>query len=181
MKKAMIFLAKGFEETEAVTVIDLLRRADIDVKIVSITDNYMVKGAHEIKLECDDIIRNIKGSHEDIIILPGGMPGATNLLECEKLNNLINVFYNADKYLAAICAAPILFAKLNIIDNKEVTSYPSFEKQFTNSKYSNKKVIVSDNIITSRSLGTAIDFSLKIIEILKGENIANEIKEKILY
>lgn len=181
MKKAYIFLAEGFEEIEALTVVDLLRRAGIEAPTVSIQDMKQVKGAHGIKVEADFLFSEIRGTMADILVLPGGMPGTTNLLGYEPLMDMILGLHGAGAYIGAICAAPSILAELGLLDGKKATSYPSFEEKLTMADYSYDSVVADGQIITSRGLGTAIDFALKIIEVLLGENTAKAIADSVVY
>ncbi|WP_034869524.1 DJ-1 family glyoxalase III [Clostridium lundense] len=161
--KLLILLAEGFEEIEALTTADVLRRAGLTCHLCSIGEE-MVKGAHNIWVKSDVNIDSIKINEYDGVILPGGMPGATNLREDYRVLYILQKFNDDGKIIAAICAAPIVLEKANIIDDKEVTSYPSFKEEFKNSKYVEDKVIQQDNIITSRGPATALDFAYKILE-----------------
>lgn len=179
MKKALVILTDGVEEIEAISVIDLLRRAEIDVTTSSISGE-KVTGSHNITIQADTQIDDITDLDFDIIILPGG-PGTKNLRESENVIELVKKQNLKGKYVAAICAAPTVLKKAGILSGKSVTSYPSEEKQFADSKYFYKKVVIDGNIITSRAAGTALDFAIKIIEILDGKKKAIEVAEKILY
>lgn len=181
MTKAYIFLAEGFEEIEALTVADLLRRAGIEAPTVSIQDGKMVKGAHGIQVEADFLFSEIKGTMADALVLPGGMPGTTNLLAYEPLMEMVLGLYSAGAYIAAICAAPSILAELGLLDGKKATSYPGFEEKLTMADYRYDSVVADGQIITSRGLGTAIDFALKIIESLLGKEQAKAIAESIVY
>ena len=179
--KAYIFLAEGFEEIEAITPVDILRRANIDTVTVSTSTDKMVKGAHGITVEADKLFSEIKFSSEDYLILPGGMPGTTNLMTHEGLNNLIKSHYNAGSRVAAICAAPSLLGKLGVLNGREAIVYPGYEKNLIGAKISEKTIVESDNVLTAKGLGVAIDFSLKIVEIIKDKAVANSIATSICY
>lgn len=182
MKRVAVHFASGFEEVEALTVVDLLRRAGIEVIMTSIYDDLFVKGAHDIIVKTDKSISEVDYNSIDMIILPGGMPGTTNLDNNEYLKKQIQNFYDNNKYLAAICAAPMIFGKMGLLKGKKALSYPGFEKYLEGAEIpKNLTVVKSDNIISSRGLGTAIDFSSKIIEILINEEKSIEIKKAILY
>ena len=141
----------------------------------------MVKGAHGIQVEADFLFSEIKGTMADILVLPGGMPGTTNLLAYEPLMEMVLGLYGAGSYIAAICAAPSILAELGLLDGKKATSYPGFEEKLAMADYSYDSVVVDGQIITSRGLGTAIDFALKIIEILLGKEQAEAIADSIVY
>ena len=179
MKKALVIFSDGVEEVEAISVIDLLRRAGIEVTTSSISGD-KVTGSHNITIFADTQIDEIADLEFDIIILPGG-PGTKNLRESEKVIDIVQRHHANGKYIAAICAAPTVLNKAGILSGKSVTSYPAEEKTFTDSSYFYKNVVVDNNIITSRAAGTALDFSIKLIEILAGKKKADEVAEKILY
>ncbi|VBB48228.1 DJ-1 family protein [uncultured Paludibacter sp.] len=173
--KAYIFLADGFEEIEAITPMDVLRRAEIKVVTVSISNNKVVTGAHNIPVMADKLFTEINVSGDDYLILPGGIPGTANLMAHEGLNKLVKKQYDAGKEVAAICAAPSLLGKLGILEGKEAISYPGFEKNLIGAKISDKTVVKSENIITAKGPGVAIAFALKIVETIKGKTVADNV------
>ena len=181
-KKVAVLLAEGFEEIEALTVVDIVRRSNIECDLVSIK-NEMVKSCHDVWVKTDKGILNINKDDYTMIVLPGGLPGADNLRDCEEIILWIKEFANnSDKYIAAICAAPQVLAKADIIKEKEVTSYPAdeFSKILNESRYIDDKTVVIDgNIITSRGPATAFDFAYKIVEILGGN--VEILKKGMLY
>jgi len=179
MKNALIILTDGVEEVEAITVIDLLRRAEIDVTTASIAED-KVTGSHNITFFADAKIDDVKNTDFDIVILPGG-PGTKHLRESEAVLDIVKRQNENGKYVAAICAAPTVLNKAGIMTGKSMTSHPSEEQTFVNSNYFYKNVVVDGNIITSRAAGTALDFSIKLIEILVGKNKAAEVAGKILH
>lgn len=180
MVKALVILAEGFEEIEAVTVIDLLRRAGIEVTTTSI-DRQKVTGSHQISVIADSILSDVYYSSFDVIILPGGMPGSVNLRNSEQVRNFLTKQKNANKTIAAICSAPTVFEAAGLLKGKSVTSHPSDEQFFKDPLYKTDNVVIDDKIVTSRAVGTAIDFSLSLIEMFVGKKIADEIALKILY
>lgn len=181
MNKVYIFLADGFEEIEALTVVDLLRRAGIEAPMVSIKEDKMVTGSHSISVQADLLLSEVKGTLADAAVLPGGMPGTINLLECEPLMEMVLGLHAAGSYVAAICAAPSILAAIGLLDGKKATSYPGFEEKMTMAEYVYEPVVQDGKIITSRGLGTAIDFALRIIENLLGADKAQEISDSIIY
>jgi 4-methyl-5(b-hydroxyethyl)-thiazole monophosphate biosynthesis len=180
MNKVFIFIAEGFEEIEAVTIIDVLRRAQIQVIIVSVTGNLFVKGAHQIELKADHLFKNNDYSSGEMIILPGGMPGTKNLDQHEGLKLEILDYRKADKYVAAICAAPMVLGNLEILNGKNAVCYPGFEKYLTGAILDTSPYIVDDKIITGRGVGAALLFSLEIVRIFKGEELANQLGKAML-
>ena len=179
MSRAIIILADGFEEIEAVTCIDLLRRAEIETVILGL-DAIDVRGSRGIWIKAD---MAFDGFNEpfDAIILPGGMPGADNLASSEKLLAAIRKAYELGRICAAICAAPLVFAKAGILNGKKATCYPGCESRVTGASIVNDEVVTDGNIITSRAVGTAIPFALEIIKTLAGKTTAEKIKAGILY
>lgn len=181
MKKAYIFLANGFEEVEALTVVDLFRRAGMEIATVSIEAEKIVESSHRVRVEADFLLPEVKGTMADVLILPGGMPGTTNLQECEALMEMILGLHASGAYIAAICAAPSVLAGLGLLDGKKATSYPSFEDKLSMADYQYDSVVVDGQIITSRGMGTAIEFGLKLIELLEGSQKAGEVAKSIVY
>ena len=179
-KKALILLAEGFEEIEAITTIDILRRGSIEVTAASLEEKY-VKGSRNINVASDTTIDQI-GRDYDALILPGGMPGAENLSLSEKVNSLIIEMNNKKKIIAAICASPaIVLAPIGILDNKTATCYPNMERDFnSNTTYSEDDMVIDGNIITSKGPATAMEFALSLVRILAGEEIANSVQSATL-
>ncbi len=181
MKKIAIFFAEGYEEIEALTVVDLCRRANIQIDMVSVTDSLQVTGAHGIAVTMDKMIFEVDFSSLDMIVLPGGMPGTRNLEQVPLLMEQVKAFAETGKYIAAICAAPSVFGHLGLLSGKNACCYPGFEEELTGANVSFNRCESDGNIITSRGMGCAIDFSLKIIEKLKGEDVASQIGRQIIY
>lgn len=180
MKNIAVHLADGFEEIEAVNIIDVLRRAELNVTVISVTGNLEVKGSHGIRIITDQLFDDVNYEFIDMIILPGGMPGSANLNEHLGLREQILNFNENKKLLGAICAAPMVFGNLGILKNKKATCYPGFENQLHGAIVTNENIELSDNIITGKGAGVAIDFALKITEILKGKTIAEKLAEKMI-
>lgn len=181
MKKTAILFANGYEEVEALTVVDLLRRAKIGCEILSVADSGQVTGSHGISIGAD---RNFSGtdfSQYDGVILPGGMPGTTNLAADERVLALLRSFAAAGKLTAAICAAPTLLAKAGLLDGKKAVCYPGMEEQLTGAKVSFDPVAVDGTVITSRGLGTAIPFALSIVQYFEGRERAEALASSVVY
>ncbi len=181
MPKTLIFLADGFEEIEALTVVDLLRRAAIDISMVSIMGKKSVTGSHKITVESDVLLEEADFEGADMLILPGGMPGTNNLFECEALRDRINEFNDRKKTLAAICAAPTVYGRMGLLEGKKASCYPGCEKDLKGADVQVAEVTVCDNFITSRGMGTAIPFGLSIIEHFQGKEAADEMAAKIVF
>lgn len=180
-KQVCVFLADGFEEIEGLTVVDLLRRADVDVTTISITGEYTIHGAHGIDVQADTLFADMDYEGQDMLVLPGGMPGTLHLGTHEGLKMLLEQFYSEKKYIAAICAAPSVFGKYGLLNGRKATSYPGFEKELVGAECVTEDVVVSDFVITSRGMGTAIPFALVLIEQLISREKAEEIGMAIIY
>ena len=176
-----VFLAHGFEEIEALTAVDLLRRADVQVKTVSIMDEKLVYGAHGIGVEADILFKEALFDKCAMLIFPGGMPGTTNLCNHKELISEIQDFAKTGKPVAAICAAPMILAKAGLFDGHEATIYPGMETELVGAVPTAGNVVKSGNLITSKGPGTAMDFALALIAELKGDDIAKEIKDELIY
>lgn len=181
MKNIGIFFAEGYEEIEALTVVDLCRRAGININMVSVTGERKVTGSHKIAVEMDQIFEEVDFAGLDMIVLPGGMPGTLNLEAYAGLMARVEEFDKAGKYIAAICAAPSIFGHKGILKGRKACSYPGFEKDLDGAEVVFDSVAVSDHVITSRGMGCAIDFSLAIISKLCGEAKATELAKAIIY
>ena len=181
MKQVSVFLADGFEEIEGLTVVDLLRRAGVNVTTVSVTGACTIHGAHGIDVQADKLFDEMNYDGQDMLVLPGGMPGTLNLGAHKELEQLLRKFYSEKKYLAAICAAPSVFGKYGFLKERKATSYPGFEEQLVGAECVMDAVVVDEFVVTSRGTGTAIPFSLTLIELLIGSEKANEIGKSIIY
>lgn len=181
MTKTAIFLADGFEEIEALTVVDLLRRAGIEITTVSISDSKKVTGSHKIAVEADALLADTDLDSLDMLILPGGMPGTSNLAACKPLTDKILEFDKKDKMLCAICAAPTVYGKLGILEGKKACCFPGLEDGLLGADVQTTTVTKDGHFITSRGMGTAMDFGLAIIEHFQGVDAAKEMAHKIVY
>lgn len=181
MKKAAVLLAEGFEEIEALTAVDLLRRARIYVDTISISDDYMVSGAHGINVQTEDLFDEVDFDEFDMIVLPGGMPGTTNLEAHAGVRKVVQEFCENEKYVGAICAAPSILGNMGLLKGKRAICYPTFEDKLDGAVLVKAPVVQDGNIITSRGMGTAIDFGLKLVEVLSDKLKADEVAESIIY
>ncbi|MGL4654637.1 MAG: DJ-1 family glyoxalase III [Sarcina sp.] len=179
MKKVLIMLAEGFETLEALSVKDVCARASVHCDLCGVTGKN-VTSSHGIKVEADVCLIDGEFKDYDAIVIPGGMPGAANLRDNETVTSLIEEYYEADKIVASICAGPIALAKAGILEGKNVTSYPGYEKELGNVNYKEEVVVRDGNIITSRGPATALEFSYEIIRALGLEEKAEQIKEAML-
>ena len=179
MKRVIVYLANGFEEVEALTVVDYLRRVDIHVDMVSIHEEKMVEGSHNITVTADKVLSEI--TEYDGIVFPGGMPGATNLRDNPRVIEHVQLMNQKKKVIGAICAAPIVLGQANIIENRKITSYPGFQEVLKGSDYQEKVVCVDEHIVTSRGPATAVVFALKLIEVLIGKEESQKLADSILF
>ena len=179
-KIILIHLAFGFEETEAVTIIDVLRRAGFNVTVVSITGFRKVTGAHHIAIEADQLFEDVDYDHADMIILPGGMPGTTNLQNHPGLKEKLIQFQEVNKTIGAICAAPLILGSLGFLQGKKAACYPGFESDLTGATVLQSPFVVDGNIITGRGVGTALEFSLEIVRMFKGNQLAQELRSALV-
>lgn len=181
MIKVFVMLANGFEEIEGLTVVDLLRRANIEVVMVSIEDTKRIVGSHNIVVEADALFEQVKDDSVNMVVLPGGMPGSNRLREHSGLRHMILARDESKEYLAAICAAPSIFAQLGILKGRDAVCHPTVEDQLKGANLCHNKVIRDGHIITSRGMGTSIDFAAEIIKVLMDEDTASGILKSIIY
>lgn len=182
MNKNYIFLAEGFEEIEAVTPIDVFRRAGLDIKIVSITDKREVRGAHGVQFTADKVFGELDFSDANWLILPGGMPGAQNLYEFEPLQKVLKSHAEKKGNIAAICAAPaVVLGQLGILTDQYATCYPGFEKLLGDARFRKDDVVSLNHIITANGPASALKFALAIIAAEVSLAAADEIGRQMLY
>jgi 4-methyl-5(b-hydroxyethyl)-thiazole monophosphate biosynthesis len=175
--KLMTLFANGFEEIEAFSVISVLRTAGIDVDMIGVVGS-VITGGHGVRAMMDNRINNIKAGDYDGIIIPGGSMSCENLGRSKAVMDIIKDFDEKGKLVAAICCAPLLLAKADILDNRKATIYPGMEKELSYPR--GEKVVVDRNIITSQGPGTALDFSLSIVELLLGKKKAENMREDLV-
>lgn len=181
MKRILIPISTGFEEIETVSIVDVCRRAGIEVIIASIEKSLLVEGSNGITLESNSTFKDAIKDEFDMVVLPGGLPNAFNLAENKELQDFLYEIKKNNKFIAAICAAPFALHQANVL-NQKYTCYPSFEEKIRKDGYiKNEEVVVDDNIITSQGPATAMKFSLKIVEILLGYDKKVEIQKQLLY
>ncbi len=175
-----LFLANGFEEVEALTVVDVLRRAEIAVKMVSI-DEDTVTGAHGIKVVSDARFSEASLIPSRLLVLPGGMPGTSRLKAHEGLMAYVKEQSDSGTLIGAICAAPSLLDALGLLKNRHYTCSPGFESQDSTSVYRDEGVVVDGNIITAKGVGASMSFALELVKQLKGADIADALKQKMVF
>lgn len=178
LKKVLVAIADGLEEIEAITIIDVLRRSGVEVTIASV-NGLSIVAAHGLKCEADVSIDECQSETYDLIVLPGGMPGAENLSNSDVLVNMLHAQEKAKRFIAAICASPmVVFEKHGIVKSYKKTCYPSMLAKLSNGV--DKPVVVDNFCITSQGPGTAMAFALKLVELLVGKRKANELSEDML-
>ncbi|MBR8536950.1 DJ-1/PfpI family protein [Carboxylicivirga sediminis] len=180
MKKVVLFLAEGFEEVEALTPVDVLRRANIEVTTVSICQSKQVEGAHAITVSADFLFDEISYSNFDALLLPGGMPGTSNLMTHDGLKKVILDFNAHKKLIGAICAAPMILGELGLLAGKKAVCYPGFEKHLKEAIYTKQPVVKDGRYITASGIGSAMKFSLVLVEELIDKDTANRLGQKML-
>lgn len=182
MKKALIFMANGFEEMEAVILTDVLRRAGVQADMCSIHDTLAIKGAHGIAMQADKKLSDLKDTNSyDAFIVPGGMPGAKHLRDDERVTRIFASFFDKPgKILATICAAPIVLGKAGIGPKIMGTCYPGFETEAGFKEYKKQAVVVDKNVFTSMGPGTAFCLALHLAAALVGDETAERLKEGML-
>ncbi|HMA63164.1 MAG TPA: DJ-1 family glyoxalase III [bacterium] len=176
-KQILVFLADGLEEVEAITQIDILRRADFEVTTITLADE-TVHGSHDIDIMADEKIDNVIIAEYDAIVLPGGMPGSTNLRGDERVINAVKKMDSKDKLVAAICAAPMVLDRAGVLNGHKFTIHPSVENKVKNDS-SGERTVIDDNIITGIGPGAAIEFAYCIVEKLAGKEKVDELNSGI--
>ena len=179
MSKVNVYLADGCEEVEALTVVDILRRGGVDTDMVSITGKKEITSSHKVTFLADKLFE--QQDTPDVIVLPGGIPGTPNLKAHAGLAELIKKHNAEGKLLAAICAAPTVYGEMGLLEGKKATCYPGMEDELIDAKVCTDSVSVDGRFITSRGLGTAIDFALTLTAILAGQEKADALATKIVY
>ena len=175
-----IFLANGFEMIEALTPCDVLKRAGADVKLVSVTDTLAATSTHGVTVGCDLMLSDLDRDEIDMIILPGGMPGAQNLYHSEALCQLTVAHAKKGKPTAAICAAPFILGKLGLLSGKSATCYPGFEEELKGATATGESVVTDGNITTARGMGVALDFADELVALIAGEEKKRALSEAVM-
>lgn len=183
MKTSYLFLADGFEEIEALSPVDIMRRAGMEVYTVSITDNLMVKGVHGVTVKADKLIDDIDANDAEWLITPGGMPGATNLAACGKLKDILKSQWIKGGKIASICASPaVVLAPLGILRGQDATCYPTFKNDLvkTGAHYLDQRVVESGNILTANGPSSALLFGYSIVAATLGNDVASSVASGML-
>ena len=182
MAQAYIFLAPGYEEVEMLTVVDMVRRAKLEIDMVSITDQKEVTSSHNVTITADRLFAEADFETAQMLVLPGGIPGTPNLRAYEPLCEQLRIFAaDPEKWVAAVCAAPTVLGELGILDGRRATCYPSFADKIICGEYVEQPAVRDGHVITSRGMGTCIEFAAEIITALKDRETAEQIKTAIVY
>lgn len=177
----VVFLANGCEEIEALTQIDVLRRADIEVMGVSITTEKIIKGAHSIDFIADCTLYDVDFDKVDMVVLPGGLAGRNNLMNCKEAVTVCKKFNEVGKMVAAICASPSVLGENGILEGRSATCYPGFENQCYGAIMSDDNVVRDGNIITSRGPATAMEFAVELVRAIAGDAVAEKTAQGLLF
>jgi protein deglycase len=178
MSKVAVILAEGFEEGETLTIVDILRRANIECHMISIGGD-KVRGGHDIVVKADAIISDDVKEY-DMIVLPGGLPGATNLRDDDRVIKLLQEMNHDGKFVTAMCAAPIALGKAGVLENKNFTAYIGYDQKIeTTGTFKEDIVVVDGNLVTSRGPATAYAFAYKLVDVLSGDSLA--VKNRMVY
>ncbi len=181
MSKTAIFFATGYEEIEALTVVDIIRRAGEEITMVSVTGERRVTGSHGVEVTMDKVLPEVNFGETDVIVLPGGMPGTKNLEACGALMEQVDAFMKAGKTVAAICAAPSILGHRGHLNGKKACSFPDMEAELAGADVRQEPAVIDGNIVTGRGMGAAIPFGLAVLEKLQGKDAAEEMAGKIMY
>lgn len=181
MKKIGIFMVDGCEEIEGLTVVDIVRRAKMEIVMISITGKREVTSSHQVTFLTDALAAEVDYDTLDGIVLPGGMPGTLNLQADETVNKVIRQFAAEGKLVCAICAAPSVLGAAGILEGKWATCHPGFEEKLTGAKVEEKEVVVDGNVITSRGMGTAIPFALEIVRYFADDETVEQVRKGLVY
>jgi len=175
------FLANGFEDIEALAPVDILRRGGVEIKTVSVTGSDYVETAHGVTLKADMRIENADSSDAELLMLPGGLPGATNLNDHDGVRMALKEQAERGGYIAAICAAPLVLGSLGLLEGKRATCYPGFEKYMTGATYTEELFTIDGNIITGRGPAAALPYSYAILALLTNEQTAKSVADGMIY
>lgn len=176
-----VYIAEGFEEVEALTPVDVLRRADLELATVSIESDLCVKGAHDIEISCDMLLEESEKFQADMLVFPGGMPGSLGLANCQTLLSRIAKENEKKTWIGAICAAPMVLAKAGVLKGRKATIHPGMENELAGAEVCADRVCRDGNIITSQGPGTAMAFAFSLLEAISGKEKAADIKKGMLF
>ena len=181
MARICVFLAPGFEECEALIVVDVLRRGGVEVVTASIAEGLQVTSSHQVTVQADSMANQLNMEEFDGLFLPGGMPGMVNLSENAVVQQTIQQFAEQGKILAAICASPTIFASMGLLEGKQATCHPGFEHKLTGAQLLRQEFVQQGNILTGRAMGTTLPFGLHLLEMLQGTEAVEKVRSGICY
>lgn len=181
MAKVFEFLANGFEEVEALAPVDIFRRGGIEIATVSVTGSEFVKSSHGVVIKADKVFEEVDLSDGDLLMLPGGMPGATNLNEHEGVKRALAAQVTKGKKVAAICAAPLVLGGLGLLKGKRATCYPGFEKYLDGATYTKELYTIDGNIITGEGPAATFPYAYALLEMFIGKDATDQIREGMMY
>ena len=176
-----VFLATGYEEVEALTPVDVLRRAGVEVNTVSIYDTPEVVSAHGVSIKADITLNEVDWQGAEMLVLPGGLPGSTNLNDCQPLRDALKAHCTSGRWTAAICAAPLVLGGLGLLNGKHATCYPGFEKYMDGAIYTAQLCSKDGNIITGEGPAASLPFAYTLLEALKGDGAADALREGMMF
>lgn len=179
MKKAIVFMAEGFEEIEALTVVDVLRRGGVETTMVSVTENPYVTGAHGIEVLAD-ATSEYEVTDENLVVLPGGLPGADNLRKSALVCDTVKKYVSEGRLVGAICAAPYVLGEFGVLNGKKATCYPGFESKLAGADYTANRVEVDGKIITGNGPSSALPFAIALLAAVTDEATANSVAQGML-
>ncbi|OZT04470.1 DJ-1 family glyoxalase III [Prevotella sp. 885] len=181
MTKVYVFLADGFEDVEALAPVDILRRGGVGVVTVSINGSEMVKSAHNVYVKADVRFEEADFSDADLLMIPGGMPGAKNLDEHKGVRNALLAHAKQGKLLSAICAGPMVLGHLGLLDGLRATCYPGFEGELKGATYTAQLVTVDGNVVTGKGPAAAFEYAFTLLSILKGEKVVSDLRKGMMF
>lgn len=177
--KVAVYFATGYEEVEALAVVDVLRRGGVDVSMVGVTGK-SVASARQISINMDQTIEEVDHSQIDMMVLPGGLPGVDNLKANETVVQNLKAFKKEGKWLAAICAAPSILGELGLLEGEKATCYPGFEDKLLGAQVVNERTVISGKVITGKGAGTALEFGLAILSVIKEKELAHKVAKGMI-
>ncbi len=177
---AFILLAEGFEDIEMIVPLDILRRAGGDVKMLAVGDDLTVSSSHQVNYICDGLLKDYIDLPADVIITPGGMPGSTHLSASPLVKSVLRRQAEANRFIASICAAPLALDSAGVLGDHQYTCYPGVEAAISSGRHRHERLVVDGKLITAMGPGVALDFGLKIVELLIGSDVAAQLKSAML-
>ena len=174
--KVAVYFATGYEEVEALSVVDILRRGGVEVLMVGADGKKVVSSRNHVNINMDILVEEVNHEEIDMMVLPGGIPGVDNLIANETLVENLKAFKEKGKWLAAICAAPSVLGRLGLLKGEQATCYPGYEEQLLDCEHVAERVVVSNHVITAVGAGASLDFGYKILEMIKGKELSDKIR-----